>query len=896
MQKGLTYYKLQKLYAQDITKNCGLTAGEVDENFHFLRGMDIETFTLTDNTLILTRFNGETVEVNLPYTFSPTIADDLVNINTEIDTLEQEVEGLKNDSTEIRDKVAEVDEKIDCLTTQTNEIFNTISEYIDDLYNKHNEVVVTINAIDGRLQIVETDLNTTKNKVVEIENSLLDTIRILNGLTDWKDTVVEPFMDDVTDSLARLQEKDEAIELRLDNAEDRLTTAESNIDEVSGKTEELHTWKTDVVEPDILSMKDNITALHNKDVELGDDINALETRMDTVEAFNAEADTRISDIEGWRDNTVDPFIENTQEAITELRAKDDTLSASIEALEGRMDIVEDFNVSIDARVTNLEDWQTTSVDPFITTTTSDISNLQAKDEEIAENIGTLEGRVTVNENFNADAETRISDIEDWRDNTVDPFITSTNENFSLVNQHLTNINQRINGNHSNITTLSSLYGAINDKVSTNSNKIEQLTEKNTLLSTKIGENKNSITEINGIIAQLQSIIADVSGDTLGDIALEGSLLVFSFKDGHKTSIDLSTLVGRNIFENIYFDADANKLIFVTFNGTQIEVPLGSLVTLYEGDGKTIRKSDGNVFTAIVDTASGLTSYDTFLTKIAELEAAIQTPVLPNLENDIRITGTELSKNLTWEDGKIIPAGTSFESILRWLLEKELEIHVISPSLKLNTTLRLPENTPLSYFADGFKFTFNPGEYLNSTTTTDIIPESYECYLMNDTTRIDLVSTFNNNLIVSTVPTEHENTILGPSSRLVCNVTYSDGAIPESNLGNQKTDKQITGGTLQGTYEFTISPLYYYSIDNGEEASFSVSPYLLSIPEGTRKIALRIPENTLLTEVVDINSPIAVNLVGNFSNMGLENNYTTYEYSVFLPLQSTQYKITIIQNS
>ena len=39
--EGLTLYTLQSNYSGDTTKNCGLTGGEIDANFLFLRGNDI---------------------------------------------------------------------------------------------------------------------------------------------------------------------------------------------------------------------------------------------------------------------------------------------------------------------------------------------------------------------------------------------------------------------------------------------------------------------------------------------------------------------------------------------------------------------------------------------------------------------------------------------------------------------------------------------------------------------------------------------------------------------------------------------------------------------------------------------------------------------------------------
>lgn len=62
---GVIYYKLDERYDGDITKNCGLTGGEVDSNFFFLRGYDVENIEWDNDNrqLIFKRINGETIIV-----------------------------------------------------------------------------------------------------------------------------------------------------------------------------------------------------------------------------------------------------------------------------------------------------------------------------------------------------------------------------------------------------------------------------------------------------------------------------------------------------------------------------------------------------------------------------------------------------------------------------------------------------------------------------------------------------------------------------------------------------------------------------------------------------------------------------------------------------------------
>ena len=64
---GVKYFKLVSHYNGDYTKNCGLLANEIDENFFFLRSYDIESAKFNDkNELVLTRVDGDKIIAALP--------------------------------------------------------------------------------------------------------------------------------------------------------------------------------------------------------------------------------------------------------------------------------------------------------------------------------------------------------------------------------------------------------------------------------------------------------------------------------------------------------------------------------------------------------------------------------------------------------------------------------------------------------------------------------------------------------------------------------------------------------------------------------------------------------------------------------------------------------------
>ena len=81
--KGITYFKLKSEYDWDYTKHSGLLGEEIDGNFYFLRGYDIESATIDENrNLIIQRVDKEyaPVVVNLgDKEANPTFEYDKVN-------------------------------------------------------------------------------------------------------------------------------------------------------------------------------------------------------------------------------------------------------------------------------------------------------------------------------------------------------------------------------------------------------------------------------------------------------------------------------------------------------------------------------------------------------------------------------------------------------------------------------------------------------------------------------------------------------------------------------------------------------------------------------------------------------------------------------------------------
>lgn len=125
-------------------------------------------------------------------------------------------------------------------------------------------------------------------------------------------------------------------------------------------------------------------------------------RRDTVDPFIVETNFRLGELEDWRTNTVDPFITETRNTLEDHENRIEEAENDIDALQDWQDQI------VDPFITNITDWKTNTVDPFVTdiggrmtTAETNITNLRTDltaesaarknaDETLAQRVGSIE--------------------------------------------------------------------------------------------------------------------------------------------------------------------------------------------------------------------------------------------------------------------------------------------------------------------------------------------------------------------------------------------------------------------------------------------------------------------------------------------------------------------------
>lgn len=151
-ENGVTYYKLVSNYIGDVTKNCGLSAAELDTNFYFLRGRDIANgeWNANTNELILHREDNTSIIIDgfdNSASLEGTYYDNGKGIlHLKINGVEYPIDGfyVGQCCENLTENIEILNDRIDCLE-------DFISGTTEDIYNE-------IANINGNIERINDDI------------------------------------------------------------------------------------------------------------------------------------------------------------------------------------------------------------------------------------------------------------------------------------------------------------------------------------------------------------------------------------------------------------------------------------------------------------------------------------------------------------------------------------------------------------------------------------------------------------------------------------------------------------------------------------------------------------------------------------------------------------------
>lgn len=159
-ENGITYYKLVSNYVGDVTKNCGLSAAELDANFYFLRGRDIADgeWNASTNELILRREDNTSITIDgfdNSASLEGTYYDNGKGIlHLKVNGIEYPIDGfyVGQCCENLSENVEILNDRIDCLE-------DFVSGTTEGIYNE-------ITTINGDIERIDNDLVRLDNLII----------------------------------------------------------------------------------------------------------------------------------------------------------------------------------------------------------------------------------------------------------------------------------------------------------------------------------------------------------------------------------------------------------------------------------------------------------------------------------------------------------------------------------------------------------------------------------------------------------------------------------------------------------------------------------------------------------------------------------------------------------
>lgn len=217
--------------------------------------------------------------------------------------------------------------------------------------------------------------------------------------------------------------------------------------------------------------------------------------------------------------------------------------------EGRIDDCEKNIVDLwakvndhESRIGELEDWRRDTVDPFIVETNFRLGELEdwrtnTVDPFIASTTDTLADH----ENRIQEAENDIDGLQDWQDQVVDPFITDiTDWKTNTIDPFVTDIGPRMTTAETNITNLRSDLTA---ETSARRNADNTLDNKINTVNTTAVEALNKVNRINIELENIGTVRYFMATATIASDGSGGTNLSFEVPDEDWVTIDVRFLAG-----------------------------------------------------------------------------------------------------------------------------------------------------------------------------------------------------------------------------------------------------------------------------------------------------------------------------------------------------------------
>lgn len=456
---GITYFNLSSPYEGDRNRKCSLSSGEIDDNFYFLRGYDIEDGIADKDrqSIVLTRVNGD--EILIPVDeFLSNITDSGSCFDNETGILHLNLNGIEIPISGFSTcDCEELISKFDCLMDLVSSQTQYWTESIEILEEKVAAFEGKVEAEKERAEKAEEKL--TEDLEAEKKQRHDDDNKLLNYFNDENEKLAQKHDSDIkkltsyTDDIVKA-EKERAIKQETILSEKIATETSERIKDVESLNSLISDETTNRENSDkelqksinanaeaiskeskrALAAESTLTENLNKEISRAEKAEkAIKDELDKEIARATDEDKRL---DSKIDSEISSLRDDVNDAVIEIEGEIKDINGEIESINNVLDNHTATVESCDKRVTELQGEFTalnTHTHDELTKLSTSLTKLEDEHDsdvkEINKDIVSLSGKTSDS----------LSSIEKELDVLNNETIVKINEAISAISEDLANV-------------------------------------------------------------------------------------------------------------------------------------------------------------------------------------------------------------------------------------------------------------------------------------------------------------------------------------------------------------------------------------------------------------------------------------------------------------------------
>lgn len=261
------------------------------------------------------------------------LSGEIEDVKVTIKTTEKELDGkisdVKNDVTELGDKITGVDTKVTDLTSKVEDNKTKI-----DVVGK--EVASVDKKLDAKVSEVKDEISGVNDRVSDVDTKVDQVNENLNGK-----------INQVKDKVSKVDDKVNKVDTRVNEVDTKVSAVDTKVDKLDEKLDE----KTSELQGDIVNTNNRITKVDSEVKRLNSKVNSLENNL---ESTNQKLDETSNELSGRIDDVNSNLASASKELGDKISGVDKKVDAKADELQKGLNQANNNILKVDIKVENVK--------------------------------------------------------------------------------------------------------------------------------------------------------------------------------------------------------------------------------------------------------------------------------------------------------------------------------------------------------------------------------------------------------------------------------------------------------------------------------------------------------------------------------------------------------------